>query len=117
MYRYPMTFIIMLVLLTSVIAIQDADPHWDLKRVYNVTEACWVIGYSSEGRTFCQYNRYVLSEHDETLVHHMGVHDPQDNSVTIIIHQPGHDDHGTRKQGPYRRYRVRTVYTDCGECS
>ena len=116
MYRYPIILIIVVLLITtSMTLIQHADAHWSLQKRISVVEACWLLGYSSESRTFCRYNKYFKFEQILERKYHQDVPDWQGNVVTV--HYRDTKKHLQLSRLGYREYRVKTVFNDCGECN
>ncbi len=92
-----------------------SQAHWDVKKVYKVTEACWLLGYSGESWTFCQYNKFTQFTFEETKAHHVALRNERTGQIKIV-HKKGHAKHKQKTRGPYRKYRVRTVTSNCDDC-
>ena len=96
----------------SLVYVQGAISHWDVKKTHLVAETCYLIGYPS--RTKCGVKNFKEIIFEETNAHHMAILGP--NNELVIIHKPGHANHAQVPQLPKHKQRTKLVYNDCNEC-
>lgn len=100
--------------IATLIVVQRADAHYNVKTVTNVREHCWLVGFPS--RTFCATNNYKETKLELSRNDHKAILNPANNLI-IFVHKQGHAGHDQEDKGPYRKTTQRLVYDDCGECN
>ena len=106
-------FVMLCAMILSLVYVQGAISHYNVKTVYDVIETCYLIGYPSrtecDEKSFTETN-YHLSGEDHFLILGPG-------NTLIPVHFPGHAGHDQDDKPKKRVRRTRLVYDNCGECN
>ncbi|MDE0685999.1 MAG: hypothetical protein OXI63_23990 [Candidatus Poribacteria bacterium] len=110
---FGFSFVLLGAMILSMVYVQGAISHWDVKKTTIVTETCWLIGYPS--RTKCNVAQFKEVVLEETNAHHIALLGP--NNQIVIDHKPGHAGHAQVSEPTKHKQRSKLVYDNCGECN
>ena len=110
---FTFSFVVLCAMILSLVYVQGAISHYNVKTVFDVIETCYLIGYPS--RTKCRElsfteTNYIWSGDDHMLILNA-------NNELETVHRPGRAGHDQENKPKKRVRRTRLVYNNCGECN
>ena len=106
-------FVMVCAMVLSLVYVQGAISHYNVKTVFDVIETCYLVGYPS--RTECDEQSFTEINHIFSGEDHFLALGP--NNTLIPVHYAGHANHDHEDKPKKRIRRTRLVYDNCGECN
>ena len=110
---FGFSLVLLCAMLLSLVYIQGAVSHYNVKKVTDVIETCYLIGHPS--RTECQELSFTETTYTLSGDDHMAILNA--NNQLEIVHKPGRANHAQDDKPKTRERRTRLVYNNCGECN
>ena len=110
---FGFTFVLLCAMILSLVYVQGAISHYNVKEVFDVIETCYLIGYPS--RIECDENYFTETVYTTSGDDHMAILNA--NNEIEIVHRPGRAGHAQVDKPKKRVRRTRLVYNNCGECN
>ena len=108
-FGFSVIFLCAIVL--SLIYVRSSLAHYNTKRVTEIVETCYLIGYP---RTKCGEKKFKETEFTVSGADHLLVLD--DNNEVRLAHKPGRANHAQRELPGKRKSRTKSVYSGCADC-